>query len=214
MNRRTFTAGTASVLAVGSLQRVTAQATPQATPEASDDIDIESFDGFVRSVTREFERADPSIADALSGAIINLLFAGAEFDTSEHASEALSYLASEYPAIIERALRADGSFTIEAFNVTDVSFGSLGDERLALHLEPTLSGVPFDTLSFAVCLVRKDRFLQFIVGYAITGAVATTIDIVEHLDERWPSDDLWSMVATLEDVPTGMAVTDEAELPE
>jgi len=200
------------LLAAGSSKRTVAQATPNATPEPSGAFAIQSFDGFVRSVTRNFERQNPGLADVLGGVMLGIATLGTEFDTPDNASETLSFLRTEYPVFLRHGLEVVSGFTIKTFTIAETSLGSIGNERTALQIESELIGAPFDRLSFAVCLVRKDRFLQLMLGYSVMGAISPVADLVATLDQRWPSADLWAMMPTLEDMPPGMSVTDEGEL--
>ena len=200
--------------AFAAVKRASAQATPAATPQANpDQIPINHQEGFVRSVSRSFELADPGFADVFTGSLFGIFGIGIEFDTRDNASQSLRFLEAEFPRFIENNARDDEDFIIEAIETSEVGIGLLGDERKGISLIATLGGNDFfEEVSYAVCLVRKENLLQALVGYSIVGAMTPTIEITVTLDERWPSDDLGSTVPELADVPAGMTIDEEEEL--
>lgn len=215
MNRKAFVLTLAGVALAPKV--IAAQlASPEASPVTDEDrrYPLEDTAGFVRSVTRSFELADPGL-DIFLGGLIAVSGTGIEFESSDTASAALSELSTALPNFLEEGigLDDDSGVVITDSTLTEVSVGALGDERIGVSVELTVVTDFFDTLALALAFIRKDRYLQVLMGYGITGVLAPTIDIAETLDAQWPSDDIWSIVPALADVPAGMALDDESELP-
>lgn len=214
MNRRLF-AGTLITATFALSAKASAQdSTPAGSPEASPTATVTTSStlaaqpGFVRAVSRNFEVTVEGAASILEGGLVLLQTYGVEFDTAVHASSALGVLKDTLPDLLgATSAGASGS------EITEASIGEPGDERVGLDVKITFpAGSLFQELAAAIVLVRKDRFVQALTGANLMGAMTQVAEIATSLDERWPSDDLWDLVPTVDDLPVGMAVTNEEEI--
>jgi len=211
MNRRLF-AGTMITASLALTTRAAAQdSTPAASPEAEASVasTLISQPGFVRAVARDFAVTEEGVSAVLEGGLVLLQSYGVEFDTPDNASGALSTLQEALPDLLSAtSAGASGS------DISEVSIDELGDERIGFDVAITFpEGSVFKELAAAVVLVRKETFVQALVGANLSGAMTQVADIAAGIDERWPSDDLWDVVPAIEDLPAGMAVQNEQEIP-
>lgn len=187
-----------------------AMATPTATPEDSDtDDEIIRLPGYVDSVTRSFWIADPGF-DVLFGGLLGVAAAGVEFDSDDDASAAIEAAMDAYEDYVTGNIASDPESQVTDFETVPVSIGRLGDERSARATTLFMEDEEFfESMVVVVAVIRKDRWLQMLVGLGVTGVTKPLVDIAEELDDRWPSGDLWDIVPTLDDMPPGMAIEDE-----
>jgi hypothetical protein len=207
MNRRLFASSlAASGIALTTGFRATdAMAviqTPNASPESRQDdgkIPLSRQPGFILGVSRTFVVPEPGIDDLTRGILLNLQGSGIEFDTPGNASAALTFLGTAIPAYYTETT----DDVIDSV-VVDERIGNLGDERTAQTLTLSFDRDAFDQFEFGIVLVRKDANLQFLTGFSTKRATEQVIELVEALDDRWPTDDLWDIVPTTQDVPRTM----------
>jgi hypothetical protein len=210
MNRRLFASALVTASFALSARASAQDSTPDASPESTitTSSTLLSQPGFMRAVSRDFEVTEEGAAAVLEGGLVLLQTYGVEFDTAVHASSALGVLKDTLPGSLgATSAGASGS------EITEASIGEPGDERVGLDVKITFPpGALFQELAAAIVLVRKDRFLQALTGANLMGAMTQVAEIATTLDERWPSDDLWDLVPTIDDLPVGMAVTSEDEI--
>ena len=211
MNRRLF-AGTvvAATLSLSVVRASAQKSTPDATPEAEspNKIPLSSQPGFIKAVVRSFQVEDPEFEDLFGGKLFGVSGTGAEFDTPEHASETLALIAEVAPEKLYLGL--DGAIDSESVEIEGFD---VGDESLALSISVFFpEGDVFQELLIGMAMVRKEQFLQIVIGYSLEEAAEQSIALVEVLDDRWPSDDLWEMAPTASDVAENMSLDEEKEL--
>ena len=207
MNRRLFTtslAASALALATGSFAFVAgaiaqeSTASPEATPD-DNKIPLSSQPGFVLGASRTFVVPDPGFSDLTNGLLLNLQGSGIEFDTPENAAATLEFLRTAIPAYY-----TDTTEGVIASDVTDEPIDDFGDERIAQTLTLTLDNDVFSQFEFGIVLIRKGPYLQFLTGFSTERATEQVMELAAALDDRWPSDDLWDIVPTTQDVPRTM----------
>jgi hypothetical protein len=207
MNRRLFTSSlTASALALATGSFTLAAgafaqestASPEATPE-DNKIPLSSQPGFVLGVSRTFVVPDPGFSDLSRGILLNLIGTGIEFDTPENAAATLEFLRTAIPAYY-----TDTTEGVIDSEVTDEHVDGFGDEEIAQTLTLTLDNDVFSQFEFGIVIVRKEAYLQFLTGFSTERATEQVMELAAALDDRWPSDDLWDIVPTTQDVPRTM----------
>jgi hypothetical protein len=142
----------------------------------------------------------------LTGGLMIAAGYGAEFETPDDASSAIDFLAE---LLVETYLEdVDGT----PGNPVEASIGRLGEERLGQATMIRLDEDEFfEEVVLGITLVRKQRFLQILMGGSSMGPLSQLAQISSDIDSRWPSDDLWSIVPELADMPTGMVLESEEE---
>ena len=210
MNRRLFAStlvtATFALSAKASAQESSPAASSESTPASTSP--LVALPGFVRAVTRSFEVTEEGVAAVLEGGLVLLETSGVEFDSADNASSAMDSLKEELPnSLGATSAGATGS------EVTVVEIGEQGEERVGLDVKITFpAGALFQELAAAIVLVRKENYVQVLLGANLLGAMTQVAEVAAGLDERWPSDDLWDLVPTVDDLPVGMAVTSENEI--
>ncbi len=97
--------------------------------------------------------------------------------------------------------------------------GEPGDERAGLEVHVTPAGGLAQNVVVLSIMIRKDRFLQMLIGGGLEVAEEgfepgwdTMAQVGNAVDPRWPSEDAWDMVPEAADVPAGLAIAEEREV--
>ncbi len=214
MNRRVFTSAVASapfaIAANASAQESSPVASPAASPEAREvrKHPLSDQPGFIQAVLRYFEATEEGIANVLEGGLVLFQTSVSEFDTVDNASQALNYLATALPQSLQS--EENGATGTDIF---DVELGDPGDERIGIEVLVTFAeGALFDQLAMVAALIRKDRWVEILLGGGLEPGWDVISEVGNTVDSRWPSEDVWQMVPEIEDVPAGLAVSEEREV--
>lgn len=170
-------------------------------------LDLSSLEGFVAGAAREFYLAASGLAELFGSEPLAVLSAGLRFEDEEIASAALTDLRRAVPEALEAAFGAAISGTKRS------AAGDLGDENLGLVLTfPVPPGRETGEVDAGATVVRKRAHVQVIVNVAYDEALEGAIALAEAIDGRWPSDDLFDLVPTAEEVPAPLVLRAEATL--
>jgi len=162
--------------------------------------------GLVLAVHRVFEASQAGFMDILAGTLIIAAGYGAEFESPVDASRAIDFLAESLVETFTEDVEGTPGSVIEA------SVGRLGDERLGLATMIELDDDEFyEEVVIGTVFVRKDRFLQVLVGGSTMGPLSQLAQISTSIDPRWPSNNVWDIVPELADMPVGMVLDSEDE---
>lgn len=215
MNRRVFASALAgvpfAVAANASAQESSPIASPAASPTASAATKhpLSGQPGFIRAVLRNFEVTAEGSANVLDGGLVLLQTSVSEFDTADNASQALNYLATALPA----SLGSDENGGATGSEVSEIALGDPGDERIGLEVLVLFAeGTLFERLAVVVAIIRKDRWVEILLGGGLEPGWDVIAQVGNAVDSRWPSDDVWQMVPTVEEVPAGLQVAEEREV--
>lgn len=171
--------------------------------QASQDNGLE---GIERGVYRSFEASEAGFADIVTGGLLFAIGIGFEVDTLEIAKRAISSLSESLIDIYADGVEGTRDATV------NVSVGRLGDERLGSATNFTLNNDKFfEEFTLGTVVVRKERFIQVLIGASTFGPISELAAIADDIDSRWPSDDLWASVPELSDMPVGMVLDEEDE---
>jgi hypothetical protein len=162
--------------------------------------------GVEQAVYRSFEASEAGFMDIMTGGLVIAAVIGIEFDAAENASRAVDLMAESFTELYAENVEGTASETVEA------SVGRLGDERVGMATTFRLDDDDFiEEFVLGTIVVRKDRYLQVLIGASTMGPLSQLAQISEDLDSRWPSDDVWDIVPELADMPVGMVLDEEDE---
>ncbi len=165
------------------------------------------LDGLVRYMSRYFTISGTGLEEFLTGQLAGVVAMGLEFQNNDLASSAMS----EREDLVRFMLELNGAPPTNP-DLREASVGRVGEERVGLYFTITLDD---ETEEFAVSLVavRQESFLQLLMGFSSAPAMSSLAEIAEQLEARWPSESIVNMLPELEDMPTGMELQSEEEIP-
>ncbi len=164
------------------------------------------LDGIDQAVYRSFEASESGFMDVLTGSLVFAVGIGMEADTVDSASRAVDFLPEALTAVYGENVEGTSGETVEA------SVGRLGDERIGLATTFSLDDDEFiEEFTLGTIVVRKDRYLQILVGASTFGPLGQLAAIAGDIKSRWSSTEIWTIVPELADMPVGMVLDEEGE---
>lgn len=212
LSRRSLVASLGGVIVPFGFRRVQSEikdsrAEASATSMALPDSQTFGLDGLVRYMSRYFTISGTGLEEFLTGQLAGVVAMGLEFQNNDLASSAMS----EREDLVRFMLELNGAPPTNP-DLREASVGRVGEERVGLYFTMPLDD---ETEEFAVSLVavRQESFLQLLMGFSSAPAMSSLAEIAEQLEARWPSESIVNMLPELEDMPTGMELQSEEEIP-